>query len=280
MSLPEGFAFSQSSLQDFVDCPRRFELRYLLHLSWPAIQSEPANENERAMQHGARFHHMAHQLLLGLPSEQLANQVNDPDLQLWWSNFTELVGDMSVFPPESIAYPEIGLSAAMGDVRLVAKCDLILVTPDGHLTIFDWKTAQKQPRRDWLQRRLQTRLYPVLLVRAGAHLVGGQAISPSQVDMVYWYAGEPDQPVRFVYSEQQYQEDSSYLSGLLDRVKQLNPGQFQLTPVDKHCRYCVYRSLCDRGVSAGEVEELDLALSPDDVNELDFDFESLSEIEF
>ena len=33
---------SQSSLQDYVDCARRFQLRYLDRLSYPAIESEPA----------------------------------------------------------------------------------------------------------------------------------------------------------------------------------------------------------------------------------------------
>ena len=48
-SLPEGFRFSQSSLQDYVDCRRRFQLRYLQNLAWPALQSEPALENERGV---------------------------------------------------------------------------------------------------------------------------------------------------------------------------------------------------------------------------------------
>jgi len=35
-NLPAPFTFSQSSLQDYYDCPRRFELRYLSRLIWPA----------------------------------------------------------------------------------------------------------------------------------------------------------------------------------------------------------------------------------------------------
>ena len=44
MRLKPGFHFSQNNLQDFVDCPRRFELLHVLHLPWPAIQSEPVLE--------------------------------------------------------------------------------------------------------------------------------------------------------------------------------------------------------------------------------------------
>ena len=50
MSLPTNFQFSPSSLQDFNDCPRRFQLKYLENLSWPAPSAEPALEYEEYLQ--------------------------------------------------------------------------------------------------------------------------------------------------------------------------------------------------------------------------------------
>ena len=38
--LPPDFHFSQRSLQDYVDCRRRFQLRYLQHLAWPAVEAK------------------------------------------------------------------------------------------------------------------------------------------------------------------------------------------------------------------------------------------------
>ena len=46
--LPPQFAFSQSSLQDYMDCPRRFQLRYLDRLIYPAAESEPAPVADQA----------------------------------------------------------------------------------------------------------------------------------------------------------------------------------------------------------------------------------------
>ena len=48
--LPGSFIFSQSSLQYYFDCPRRFQLRYIEHLAWPAVETEPVLENERRQQ--------------------------------------------------------------------------------------------------------------------------------------------------------------------------------------------------------------------------------------
>ena len=78
---------SQSSLQDYVDCARRFQLRYVDRLSYPAIESEPALENEKHLQEGEYFHRLAQQYLIGIPGEQVAKLANTPNLQRWWENF-------------------------------------------------------------------------------------------------------------------------------------------------------------------------------------------------
>src|SRR5574341_339738 len=84
MPLPVPFTFSQSSLQDYADCPRRFQLRYIDQLAWPAVETEPVAENERRQQEGQLFHRLAQQHLLGLPAENLARLANTPNLERWW----------------------------------------------------------------------------------------------------------------------------------------------------------------------------------------------------
>ena len=71
-ALPADFQFSQGSLQDFVYCRRRFQLRYLMQLAWPAVAAEPADEHDIQLRQGEAFHHLVHQHMLGLPIEQLS----------------------------------------------------------------------------------------------------------------------------------------------------------------------------------------------------------------
>ena len=61
-------SLSQSSLQDYNDCPRRFELRYIQHLAYPAVESEPALENEKHQQEGEYFHRLVQQHMIGIPA--------------------------------------------------------------------------------------------------------------------------------------------------------------------------------------------------------------------
>ncbi len=121
MPLPPDFIFSQASLQDAVECRRRFQLRYLLELAWPAPAAEPVDEYEARIRSGEAFHRLIHQHQVGLPAEQLTAQaeaeVEDKveaqeagDLAEWWHSYLS-VRRRSYRP---CGYPEITLSAPVG----------------------------------------------------------------------------------------------------------------------------------------------------------------------
>jgi hypothetical protein len=298
MRLPADFQFSQGSLQDYVDCPRRFQLRYIQRLAWPAIEAEPALENERHLQQGAAFHRLVHQHVLGLLPERLSSTITDKDLSRWWHNYLES-GPADL--PAS-RYPEVVLSAPVGGHRLVAKYDLIAVDPalskaEGEVeepgqraVILEWKTSRKRPRRKWLAERLQTRVYPYLLVRAGSHLMknGGwrmedgewRPLQPEQIEMVYWFANFPRDPERFPYDAAQYDADGAYLVSLVEEIKSLGDEDFPLTIQEQRCRYCPYRSLCRRGVRAGALDEAEDEPEWGDDFEIALEFEQIAEIEY
>lgn len=276
----EHFEFSQSSLQDFVDCPKRFKLRYLQHIAWPAIQAEPARENERLIQRGDRFHRLAQQYLMGVPEDRLtriAGADEDENLLHWWLNFLNHIPTQL----EGARFVEIDLGTPFGQFRLVAKYDLILMKPDGRAIIFDWKTSQHKPKRATLLARLQTRVYPYLLVQAGAFLNQGKAIQPDAIEMIYWFA-EPDQsPERLVYTPERYQSDDQYLHSLIDKISHLHPEDFTEAETDRPCGYCVYRSLCGRGAQAANLSaSYALDDETDEIGDLDINLEEIGEISF
>jgi CRISPR/Cas system-associated exonuclease Cas4 (RecB family) len=159
------------------------------------------------------------------------------------------------------------------------------VMPLGQAVIFDWKTSRKRPRRKWLAGRPQTRLYPYLLVQAGAHLNQGTPLQPDQVEMIYWYPEFPSEPERFPYSAERCQEDGEYLASLVAEIEGLQEDEFYLTTDVERCRFCTYRSLCERGVKAGGLDDmqagLDLGEERESLGEdFDLDFEQIAEVEF
>lgn len=276
MPLPDNFIFSQRSLQDYVDCPRRFQLRYLLRMSWPAVEAEPALEHERKIQQGARFHKMVYQHFLGIPAERITKAISDRDLELWWSNYlTAKPGD---FPGEK--YSEITLSSFIGKWGLSAKYDLLVLTSDGKGTILDWKTSDHLPPAEWHLNRLQTKVYRYLLMVAGSRFLENGAFSPEDIEMVYWYAGFPDQPIRLPYSQEQADHDELYLAELISEIKTLSDEKFPLTDDLRRCRFCTYRSFCERGDQAGQLYEMPEFPDEEPDIEIDFDYDQIAEIEF
>jgi CRISPR/Cas system-associated exonuclease Cas4 (RecB family) len=155
---------------------------------------------------------------------------------------------------------------------------LILVGSEGHVTIYDWKTSRRRSKHAWLLERLQTRVYPYLLAQAGAYLNQGRPLAPEQIEMIYWFAEAPNEPEIIPYNTEKCAQDEAYLKGLIAEINRLGEEGFSLTSHVERCRFCTYRSLCDRGVEAGDLDEMEA--EPEPAAEADFDFDQIAEIAF
>ena len=91
----------------------------------------------------------------------------------------------------------------------------------------------------------------------------------------------PDQPQRFKYEQGKFREDERYLVELVETIQGLDEDQFPLTADESRCTFCVYRSLCNRGIQAGSLDEYEIGdEATDDGLEITLDFEQIGEIEF
>ncbi len=271
--LSPDFSFSQSSLQDYFDCQRRFQLRYIEKLSWPAVETEPLLENERRQREGQLFHRMVQQHLVGIPDQKLARLANSPELSRWWDNFLGYN-----FSQDGYAkYPELTLVAPQGSHHLLAKYDLITVLPGQKAIIYDWKTYHKRPKDEWMAVRMQTRVYRSLLVQAGAFLNEGVPFQPGQIEMVYWYAEFPSEPALFPYIDSQYKRDRDALDSMVAEI--VDQRLFPMTDDEKKCSYCPFRSYCERGEKAGRPDDQQPELEAES-EDFNLNFEQIAEIEF
>ncbi|MBN1135129.1 MAG: PD-(D/E)XK nuclease family protein [Anaerolineae bacterium] len=274
MALPDTFRFSQGNLQDYVDCQRRFQLRYVLMQPWPALITEPALEAERHMQRGADLHHLAHQHALELDAGRLEATIHDEVLARWWRTY---LAHPPPDLPETVRRAEMVLAAPLAGYRLVAKYDLLAVEPGARLVVVDWKAVLNRPSRATLASRLQTRVYRYLAVKAGAAFNGGHVPHPEQVEMIYWFAEFGGAIERFPYSADQYAADEGYLAGLVIEIAAHSEPIWPLTPDERRCRFCNYRSLCERGAVAAFLDDLEDDLEPSEVT---IDLEQIAEVAF
>ncbi len=242
-------SYDQSKLQDFSDCARRFQLRYLMEQEWPAPIAEPLNDAEQADILGKRFHKLVERHLLGLSIER---EKIDPALAGWWDAFTS---HPIVSLPTGARRPEVSTSALIHGQRFVATFDLLAYDTGGEAVIVDWKTTKRRSARSWLDSRLQTIIYPLLLVESSQRLIGYK-LKPEQVKLIYWFANAPTDVEVFQYSTLRLEQDRATLAHLLDRLMSTEGAIWPLTPNVQRCQWCQYRSLCERGREAGAVDEI------------------------
>lgn len=253
--LDPDFVFSQRSLSDFQACPRRFYLRYVARLAWPAASLSGAAlaRHEAHLRRGALFHRWIERHWLGIPPHSPAAgaaQAGDDDmagdLAVWWERF--LNTDFSDLPAQRL--PELSLVAALGPYRLLARFDLLAIEEGSRAVIVDWKTSRSRALldADAMRRSLQTRVYLYALVTAGAACNGGLPIAPAGCHLWYWLANFPEQPwIRISYSDAAYQADHDLLLALAeDAARRAGEHEFPMTDDERQCAGCAYRALCRR----------------------------------
>jgi RecB family exonuclease len=265
MKLPDNFSFNQQNLEDFVNCRRLFYLRHILKQEWPALESEPVLEHEELMRLGEKFHRLVYQQGVGIPAEILDSSVDDIVLESWRQQFEKLKIDSL---PGRKFYEKL-VTVPFGSYRLLAKYDLLILTPENHALIYDWKTSQREPQRKWLVGRMQTLVYPFVM----ALQQGTTAIQPQDIEMTYWYPAFPGSSFRFPYSTEQFQADREKLTNLIAVIESLPAEQFEKTEKVKLCEFCRYRSLCERGEKAGDFRTREE--SEDSGSPFDIDFDEL-----
>jgi hypothetical protein len=269
-----SFLFSQHSLGDFADCPRRFYLRYIAKQEWPLIEAPQAGLGDALayreyLRKGAVLHQWIERFWLGLATPDAAIAAEDDEMRLWWARF--LASDFSALPP--LRLPELALVAPLGRYRLYARFDLLAHgDADANLAIVDWKTlrGERAAAKSFLGKRLQTRAYLYVLATAGAPFNEGRAPDPERCTMRYWLANFPDAPwVTIDYSPRELEQDRAKLSALVDDIaSRTTPAAFELTTDVRQCAACTYRTLCKRdGAAPVDAGDLDDEPRIDDLSE-------------
>jgi len=267
---------NQTSLQDFAECPRRFQLRWLEEKTWPAANTLPLEKAEKAIYLGTRFHQIAHQFFLGIPDEMIRSTITEPELLEMFDAFSEFSHEFLL----EKHFSEQLLHLPFQNFRLIAKYDLIVQTED-KFTIIDWKTSPKKPPLSVMSGRVQSNLYPYIFSHSGKDIFSVQNINPDKIQFMYWYplCSEPE----LILSCSKEKLDS-YETELTDQLSKITEYQeiheiFPLTTDQRQCAFCVYRSLCERGDTIGNLTD-DFDLELDDFSEFILDIDQISELEF
>ena len=244
------FSFSQSNLQTFTYCRRRFYLRYIKKLIWPAqlVGDDHYTQDRDA---GVRFHRLVHQHFLGFDPallKKVAEADSDHRVADWFKTF--LSNPISRL--EGKLMPEALYTADIAGHSLSAKVDLLQIDA-GTVTIYDWKTSRKLPTLTILQKQAQSKVYPLVVSKVFQKDLA--AFKPPLLSMVYWEANFPEQTIVINSSQADWEKYEIEITALIDLILSLETEEFVKTPDIRKCGWCEYRSYCQRGNVAQDWEE-------------------------
>jgi len=275
MPILKNFRFSAKNLQDYLDCPRRFELRYLLKQEWPSEVTQPVQEVEKRIWLGNQFHSLVNRFLNGVPEDKIQDYIFDSELKVWFSVFLE-------FYRQSLNQrflSEVSLFLPYKGFFMAAVVDYLSLRENGELLIYDWKTSSFPPKENYFADSVQTILYPFIVYECRKTLFPNHDLNTEDLSMNYWFPAFPEKSFRFPYSNQIHQQNQERLSNFISEIVETCPGEFQKTDQVKRCKYCEYRSLCERGVSAGNIYDEKEALDVESLIQ-NITFESTEEISY
>lgn len=246
-------------------CDRKYQYVFLDALSGPSTA-----EQQATTQWGSQFHLLMQQRALDLPIEILAQANTEmatsmtalaqvaPEVFEHLSAVSQAAERSS---DQAFSQSEHRRTLAFNGYLLTVVYDLLVyLSRTGQ--IFDWKTHQRPPRREWLQDDWQTRLYLYVLSET-------TDLEPEQISMTYWFVrlaaglgsvtaeqvfekrrAEGTQPTsyRFGYSQAQHQRTQQDLQRLTDRLTRMRQaGDFPKVAVEKGlCDDCPFNVRCDR----------------------------------
>ena len=250
-------SLSQYKLATFLTCQRRFQLRYLRRLPWPAT---PLPERtEQLLQQGQDFHQLLERHFLGLPVSPAT--IPDSQVRQWWQAFTDHAPVPHV-PNSARFLPESGLTVPLGNHLLYGRFDLLVIGENANKQlfahVFDWKTGRPATTEE-LNGRWQTRLYLALLAEGGsAFWPQNVHLAPEQISLTYWYVQTADSPITIRYSSAAHQANWAELEQIAAQLETATlANEWPLTEDWSICRACAYQAFCGRQGAGTAVPELD-----------------------
>ncbi len=236
--MTDAILLSRYKLQNWRDCQRRFQLRYVTRKRWP-LAPVPAGLSV-AFEKGELFHRILEQHYMGLPVALPSDAAED--VKQWWGNFQA----HPPLVPDGAKHPEMSLSVPIGRHFLFGRYDL-LILGDDHAHILDWKTERNPRSAAKLQADWQTRLYLTMIAEGGNAL--GRSYTPDQIGITYWFARHPDQSVTLRYTQAEHDQNWATLNAEVARLEarlQLSDAEWNKTEDWGKCEHCHYQAYCGR----------------------------------
>ncbi len=232
--------FSQTQIQDYMLCPRRYFLSHIQKITWPEPLSPSFQKIEESNRQGKAFHLFLNRLIQGVSYKELVSQVYETELNLWLKNFKKY----NPLPENAKIFSEVELSAIYKEILWIGYIDAAAFLP-GKIQIYDWKTSRNIGDPNVLVKSPQTRLYCFLsMLNHENYKNYCGSITPDQIEMIYWYARFPSNPIHLPYSPELFEKDLIYFKDMAEKLCHENRTDYPQTIQRNNCHVCRFQTYC------------------------------------
>ena len=230
----KNFFYSQNSIKNFLECPKKFKYRYLEGISWKSA----AELIKQSLKDGEDFHTLAERYFLGM--HEGFYYKDNHKLSKWMAGL-----EKNFHRNKNNSYMgEYEIRQKKNGINLMARYDLICFKSTGEIEIYDWKTNKDKFPADFGSNSLQTKIYLFLLTE-NLNLFNINYFKFKNISMTYWQTNFPDSPIRVAYSSQMHEENKIYLKNLIEEINSYDFSKFEESN-RKACKFCEFMSICKK----------------------------------
>ncbi|MEO0756357.1 MAG: PD-(D/E)XK nuclease family protein [Cyanobacteria bacterium J06648_16] len=256
-------SLTQTHLDLLETCPRKFQHIFINGLSVP-----PDPELQDRATWGNQFHLLMQQQALALPIAVM--EPVDPKMMACITQLKQAAPEFFNADLDPCRQSETQRTLSFNGYLLTVIYDLLILGPQ-QAQIIDWKTYQRTPQRDRVEKNWQTRLYLYVLTETSG-------LEPEQVSMTYWFVRGRDpeagqtvpESYRFSYSRSQHDRTRTELTELTHRLTRLRAlNDFPKVDISTgRCDSCTFARRCGRAELGNERPTAALSLDLATVEEI------------
>ncbi len=249
---------NQSRLNTYVKCERRFFLQYMQEEYVPSRTPLLTPAQEQKVRRGELFHQCIERAVRGVPPETFLPLLPNP-VDRWIEAALDFIAQLPAGP----RLVEFTVSVPLHGAVLTAQYDLLVPYAEAaKVVIVDWKTSESSASASHGPQDMQHVVFPFVLAEAAPDM-GWSRITPHDIEFIYWFAGAPDEPLRFSYTPAQHQQNREILEGHIADVLAKSDAEHRFrqvadTPGNREalCGHCAFMFHCERGNHPKSVRDL------------------------
>ena len=156
--------------------------------------------------------------------------------------------------------PEYTIRFVDGDIRLESNIDLVIIKPNNHIEIWDWKTNSNLEKAKNYNSSMQTQVYLYSIKKIAKDILGID-VDYENISMTYFNPEQKIELAKVVYSKELDKLYYQNISDLIEKIYNYNYQTFDRSKYIKNCKFCEFNLFCSN------IKEKDVEFS----QEIDFD---------